>query len=162
MSRLPTSGDTIVEVLIAMAVASLILGASYATANRSFRIARQAQERGEALKLVEGQVEKLKSLAGSSPGSIFRAAGSPAFCIDTSLAVKDLPTAPPTPNPNLALDDFAQYVPPHTLAPGCQTGFYNYSITYDPASNDTFTILARWERIGGGRDELKMLYRLHP
>ena len=54
-------GDTIVEVLIAMAVASSVLGITYATMNRNLLITRGAQERTEAAKLAQGQLEILKS-----------------------------------------------------------------------------------------------------
>ena len=53
------TGDTIIEVLVAMAIVSLTLGSSYAVINRTLANARQAQEHGEALKLLEGQFEQL-------------------------------------------------------------------------------------------------------
>ena len=53
-------GDTIVEVLLAMAVVGLVLGVAYGITNRSVAIGRSAQERSEALKLAETQLELLK------------------------------------------------------------------------------------------------------
>lgn len=53
-------GDTIVEVLLAMAVVGMVLGLAYGITNRSIAIGRSAQERSEALKLAETQVELLK------------------------------------------------------------------------------------------------------
>ncbi len=61
------AGDTIVEVMIAMAVASLVLGGSFTIVNRTLANARQAQEHGEALKLAQGQVESLKGLFKTNP-----------------------------------------------------------------------------------------------
>lgn len=58
---LSQTGDTIVEVLIAMAVLSMVLGGAYVASNRSLAVSQQNQERAEALKLVEGQMEQLKS-----------------------------------------------------------------------------------------------------
>lgn len=56
-------GDTIVEVLIATAIVSLTLTGAYASANRSANATRTAQERGEALKWAETQVEQIKANA---------------------------------------------------------------------------------------------------
>jgi prepilin-type N-terminal cleavage/methylation domain-containing protein len=72
-------GDTIVEVLIAIAVISLVLGGAYVTTNRSLQATRSAQERGNALKLAETQMEQIKGLAATDPTALF-SAPSP-FCI---------------------------------------------------------------------------------
>lgn len=73
-------GDTIVEVMIAMVVLTLILGAAYAISSRALKTARSSQERGEALKIAESQVEniKAKAAAGDDP-SLFSAAN---FCFN--------------------------------------------------------------------------------
>lgn len=60
------SGDTIVEVLVAIVIVATILGGAYATANRSLLATRESQERGEALTLAEGQVEALRGLAATA------------------------------------------------------------------------------------------------
>lgn len=73
ISRSPRSsqrGDTLVEVLIAIAVVSLILGGAYVTTNRSLQATRAAQERAIALKLAESQIERLKAQMSSSTGSV--------------------------------------------------------------------------------------------
>ena len=54
-------GDTMVEVLIAIAVASFVIGIAYALVNRTLDQSQQAQEHSEALKVAEGQLEQLKS-----------------------------------------------------------------------------------------------------
>ncbi|HUC89835.1 MAG TPA: prepilin-type N-terminal cleavage/methylation domain-containing protein [Patescibacteria group bacterium] len=72
-------GDTIVEVLISLAVISLVLGGAYATANTSLQITRSSQERSNATKLAESQIEQLKGLANTNPSALF-SAPSP-FCI---------------------------------------------------------------------------------
>ena len=60
-------GDTIAEVLISVAVLSLILSISYGLANRSTLAVRQSQERSEAQQINNGQLEQLRSyLADSS------------------------------------------------------------------------------------------------
>jgi prepilin-type N-terminal cleavage/methylation domain-containing protein len=53
------SGDTIIEVLIAMAILAVILTGAYATSNRSLITERDAQEHSEALTVAQTQVEDL-------------------------------------------------------------------------------------------------------
>jgi len=152
--RLNSKGDTIVEVMMAIAILAAVLGGAYAAAGRSLRVARQSEERGTALKLAEGQMEKLKALAPDPGSNIF---GSGAFCVNDN--------TPPvrvnlggTPAADVAADNF-------TIYGACQinqNGVYNQSIQYDSGANDLFTILVRWERLGGGRDEVRLLLRLHP
>jgi prepilin-type N-terminal cleavage/methylation domain-containing protein len=64
-------GDTMVEVLIAIAVVTLILGGAYVTTNRSLQATRAAQERSIALKLAESQIERLKNKATTEPSAVF-------------------------------------------------------------------------------------------
>ena len=56
-------GDTIVEVMIVLAILGLAIGIAYSTANRSLLNARQAQENARATEIAQGQVEALVSLA---------------------------------------------------------------------------------------------------
>lgn len=78
-------GDTMVEVLIAIAVVSLVLGGAYVTTNNSLQSARAAQERSIALKLAESQIEQIKGIAGDPTRSdlIFDGSAPNPFCIST-------------------------------------------------------------------------------
>src|SRR5580765_5314521 len=62
-----TRGDTIVEVLIAMTIIAAVLGGAYSIASRSSKSGIEARERVQTLKLVEGQVENLKSQRYADP-----------------------------------------------------------------------------------------------
>jgi len=53
------NGDTLIEVMIALAIIGSVIAISYATASRALRTGRAAQERTEAVKFVESQVESL-------------------------------------------------------------------------------------------------------
>lgn len=77
-------GDTIVEVLIAIAVVSLVLAAAFTSTRRSASATRTAQEHGEALKLAESQVEQIK--VASEKGEVL----PNSFCFDGGVA-KPLP-----------------------------------------------------------------------
>lgn len=56
-------GDTIIEVMIAVGIVSLVLTAAYAVTNRSVQSSQQAQEQSYGQKLVEQQVELLRAAA---------------------------------------------------------------------------------------------------
>jgi prepilin-type N-terminal cleavage/methylation domain-containing protein len=60
MRVLGKRGDTIIEVLIAIAVVGSIMTGAYAVATRSLNGVRVSQERGEALKIAESQIEIIK------------------------------------------------------------------------------------------------------
>ena len=70
-------GDTIVEVLIAVAIISLVLTAAYALTNRNVRSIQETQEQAYAQKIVQQQVELLRA-ASTKPTTdgCFSAAGT--------------------------------------------------------------------------------------
>jgi type II secretory pathway pseudopilin PulG len=137
------SGDTIVEVLIATAIIGLVMTVSYATAQRSVLVGRRAQERVEGLKVAESQVEILKSLAPLASPNIF-----------------DASAASPT-NPTFCV------TPTSIINGGCAEGpgnRYNKSITRTDmavTNESTFTVRVFWDRIGGGQDDVTLVYRIH-
>ncbi len=55
------AGDTIVEVLIATAVAGLVLASSYAVANRNSITIQDIQEHNQALQYDQSQIELLRA-----------------------------------------------------------------------------------------------------
>jgi Tfp pilus assembly protein PilV len=141
------TGDTIVEVLIAVAVMGLSIGLAYGISNRSLKSARQTQERLEALKLVEGQVEQLKALSYSTDNKGIFSENS-AFCINngdkvvsTDLILGDLDSDPLT-----------------KYNSDCIKGLYHIAVK---RNSNEFTIVARWFGINGlNAEEVKSRYRL--
>ncbi len=81
MQRLGDVGDTIVEVLIVIAVVGLILAGAFVSSNRSTQVTRTAQERGEALKVAETQLERIKIAKATGAPTL---ATSGTFCFDIS------------------------------------------------------------------------------
>ena len=72
------SGDTIVEVLITIAVISLILVTAYAVTNRNTRRIQDTQERNQALQLAQQQVEFLRVKGPLTGGNTcFDSSGNP-------------------------------------------------------------------------------------
>jgi len=135
MRYLGNKGDTIVEVLIALVVVSTVMAGAFVSSNRSLINSRQAQERGEALKYVEGQLEQLKNNANQALMQ------TTPFCFasDRSLTT-DLTRC----------------------KPGSIPGGYKLSISHDN-TNNVFTVQAVWDNAAGtGTDQLKILYRINP
>lgn len=141
-------GDTIVEVLIAIAVVSLILGGAYVTTNRSLLATRAAEERGNALKLAESQVEQLKGLAKTDPDAIFGGGTPMPFCVSATTGAL------------IAADNNDCKV----NAAGAHDGIepiFNLSISRGSDGN-TFTVTNRWASVRGDTDDqVRLIYRIY-
>lgn len=125
-------GDTLIEVLLAISIVGLILVASYALANRSTQAIRQAQERSEALKNAESQVESLITFLNSG-----QATPTGAFCLNGTTPVAGGCSFGPD-------------------------GRYGLSISTEPSNPNTYNITVRWDRVtGGGQDELTLRHRIY-
>ncbi len=146
LSRNRQRGDTLVEVLIAIAVVSLILGGAYVTTNRSLQATRAAQERAIALKLAESQIERLKGQMSvpSSAAAVMGMTGD--FCISYV-------TTGPVTLPNNACD---------LSTDGTYTGaepIFHISIK---RTNFDFVLTETWYNVGGkNTDKLQLRYRLY-
>lgn len=139
-------GDTIIEVLIVIAVISLVLAGAYVTTNRSLLATRAAQERGNALKLAETQIEEIKGLASTNPTVLFGSATSSPFCIAKS-----------TSQPVAATDD------------ACFVGLSGDPTDDDPRFsisitriNYYFVLTETWTNVSGRVvDRLELRYRVY-
>lgn len=134
------SGDTIVEVMLVLAVLGLAISLSYATANKSLKATRAAQENAQATALLQSQVELLRYLApngtANAATNIFQAGP---YCIDTTAYT--IVTVPAS-----CLFD----------------NLYQVDITYSGAATDTFTLHAGWPDVSGqGTDAVTLSYRTH-
>ncbi|HTE57553.1 MAG TPA: hypothetical protein VK694_02325 [Verrucomicrobiae bacterium] len=144
VKRLGSRGDTIVEVLLAIAVATAVLGGAYASSKNSLAGTRRSQERGEALKLLGGQLERLKEGAKDTSGiNIFT--GTNPFCIVT--------VATPTVRQDLVA----------STNPACRQGVGGrYALSLNRTAPNTFMATAVWDRVGGGgSDQIQMVYRVY-
>ena len=74
-------GDTIIEVFLAMAIIGLSLGIAYSLSSQATRTGRQAQERTEALKLAESQLEILKGNLNSGLVTPAEYEDTDAYCV---------------------------------------------------------------------------------
>lgn len=148
-----SAGDTIVEVMIATAVIAAVLGGSYAIASRALRSGRIAQERIEALKLAEGQVERLK-FESKVNGGFDATYRSSDYCLSADASGNTVKNHPNNPGSGL-------------YHASCVSSFYKINISYVIVDHSvpnkflgTYSITVIWDRIGGGREELIINYQL--
>lgn len=145
-------GDTIVEVMIVLAVLGLAIGISYATANRSLQNTRQAQENSQASELLQSQVEQLRV---STDTSIYTNPSTTTFCMIGGTVTPIDGTHPckfnQTGSACTAADPFCYSV----VISRCDTAS-------DPCSAPgTFTATATWPDVtGSGNDTVTTDYRM--
>lgn len=145
--KLGSKGDTIIEVLLSIAVMSMVLSASYGLANRSSQSNRQSQERAEAQKIGEEQLELLRGYISedtqwnNATDVCFRADDPATTTVDETGQITD------------------QTSDCQGRGPG---GRYNVKITAagDPAAGYVYTIDTNWENTKGGTDQLAFSYKL--
>lgn len=143
MMKLINRGDTIVEVLISIAIVSVVLTGAFVSARRSLATSQRSQERGEATKLVEDQMERLKSVAYSTNEGegIFAPALSQPFCLN---ATSELRTGG-----DCVMGPLSRYTAQITRGSG--------------ADINTFTVGIVWDKLGGGQQErISAVYRVYP
>jgi len=142
------AGDTIIEVLIAVAVVTSVLGIVYSTMNRNLTTIRRNQEQTEASKMAQSQIEYLKGLYSVSPDKITNEANN-GFCIN-GVTVVSIPTKP---SGTLNGDDLTDYST-------CVSNFLRYVIKRNNTDTKLYSVTVRYDAFNGGRSEVKMYYRI--
>lgn len=145
-------GDTIIEVLIAVAVVSSVLAITYSIMNLNLQLMRNNQERTEASKIAQGQLEQLKNAweNTSDPSNFQDSSTATAFCMSPDITqVTGMNVA----HIDIYQDNFMAY-PPECI----KNTFYHTSIKYN--DSDGYTVRVRWDGLTGDRNEVLMGYRL--
>jgi Tfp pilus assembly protein PilV len=139
-------GDTIVEVLIAMAVLALIITGADVAVNRTAKSALDVQEHAQALKLVESQAEALRNYNGSASFD----------CFSYNPITKTLtPATAITPLPSPCTFDGDGSEATTTSVPA-----YTVTITPGSVTPITYTIAATWPNVfGPGVASVSLEYR---
>ncbi len=145
LQRLRERGDTLVEVMIAIAVISSMLGGAYVVTNKSLTASRDAQERGNALKLSEGQIERINAVLATNPNSIFGPGAVSPFCITNASTV-------------VAASNAACQVDASGAAT-TNVPQYQLSIT---RSGNTFNLVTTWINVRGGNNRVDLSYKAYP
>lgn len=160
---LDVSGDTIVEVMVVLAVLGLAIGISFATANRSLLDTSQAEENSQATAYAQSEVEDLRYLAPTSSSTnsgqnpttnIFNPSG--AFCIVTPTAVAPIITATAN-NCRFGTTPYVVviYNCDHYIGAASDCNTINQT-------SDTFVVQATWpDLLGEGTDSATLSYRVH-
>lgn len=145
--RLGQTGDTIAEVLIAIAVVSLVLVAAFAVVSRTAKNTRQTQEHSEALKYLEGQTEQLKARATTDATTLFAYTASQTFCFNASGTLSDIAGS--------ADSDYD--------TAGCTFGDPpRYHLGVRQSTPNTFTATASWDGPLGTKDQVTIVYKAYP
>lgn len=130
MLQFQQAGDTIIEVLVAIAIVAFMLTSAYALSLRSTVSTQDAQERGQGLKLVETQIELLRNAGTISGGNCFDTTGTPTnSCTFTPNGTGTSPT--------------------YTVAVAANTN----------GCTGSYSVQAVWDGIGGGVSNVSMCYR---
>ncbi|HLZ15352.1 MAG TPA: hypothetical protein VKQ34_05200 [Candidatus Saccharimonadales bacterium] len=144
-------GDTIVEVLISVAVVSLILGGAYVVSNTSLQQTEAAQERGNALKLGESQIEQLKGVIATNPQAVFGPGAPASFCIASTTTVVDTTG----PSSNLCSVDVSGIPTP----PANRKPIFTLAIR---RTGQLFALKETWTDVDGRTtDNLQLTYRAY-
>lgn len=129
------AGDTIVEVLIAIAVIGSVLGTAYALVNNAVQTSQQSQEHSRALAIAESQIERIKvndAARNADQGREFCViTGSPEYNLD-----------------NCKFDD------------GSALQRYETKVTKDASSN--FTVDVTWDGPKGRTESVSLIYKAFP
>jgi type II secretory pathway pseudopilin PulG len=169
-------GDTIVEVLIAMAVASFVIGGAYVVVNKTLGNSQRAQEHSEALKFAEAQVEQLKQTTDRE--LIYPAGVAP--------VIPPAPSpAPPSQEVFCFTQDRADGVAPKVVFTGASTvpaaesaypdackgvgiaSLYRIAVQFDShvaadSYDDVYTVYVRWPGPNGTDQEVSLVYKTVP
>jgi hypothetical protein len=132
--RLFQRGDTLVEVLLAITIVSMVLGGAFALTRQSATTTQRAQERSEAINLAQQQTELLR--AGVVQGKDYSPVATGGFCINPATLDHF---------PNLADCRFG-------ISDGAQRR-YEVIIRGVVDGEDLYEIRVTWDRLGGGEQE---------
>jgi len=146
-------GDTIVEVLIAVAIAGSVLGITLATMNRNLRVSQATEEHSQGTRYAMSQLEALKKYTddGNSLG------GRRNFCFNEANEIQTLPDTALTNDLDADPMNNATY---NAAGVDCTQGTnLNYRIGIKNQAGRKVTVYVRWEKLGGGRDQALMTYK---
>lgn len=144
IKKITQRGDTIIEVLLAMTVIGLTLGISYGIANRAVLTGQLAQERTEALKLAESQIEIMKAniSSGAISQSDYEDVTRP-YCV--SVVTPKQPT----------IDGVGDPIPGV-----CESSFYNYYILYSNTGATSYRVTVEWDTPSSvEKSKVEVVYR---
>lgn len=154
LKSLNQSGDTIVEVLIAIAVLTSVIGGAYSIMSLNMAKLRDNQERTEASKIAQSQIEALIGISKTDT-SILPSGTSP-FCIEYSAPLSINSVGAGSPAADMEADDLDSNYADCTDT----TGIYKYAVQRLATPNDSYRVYVRWDSLGGGRSQVIYTHKL--
>lgn len=145
MGKLSSSrGDTLIEVMLAIAILSSVLAGSYSITRRALRISQASQDRIYGLKLLEGQIEMMRQYreidsSGWAKGISDIVSSGGAYCFHP----EDLLFDPETLQPSTA--DCSSFGPTEDIS--------RYTIrntTENLAGANIYVFRVQWPALNGG------------
>jgi prepilin-type N-terminal cleavage/methylation domain-containing protein len=142
-------GDTIIEVLISLAVVSLVLASAYAITTRNVSTNQDTQEHNQAQQIVQKQLEELRAISVNGAVSSFQSQG----CIVKNVSTGLLGF---TSNLGGGCTFDADATTAHCTAEPC----YQVAITQLDAANNPslFEITATWTSLQGTTSSVALDY----
>lgn len=162
IKRLSQRGDTIMEVMICVAVVGLILTSAFILSNSSQSYQRGAQERNEAVAIAQSQLEKLRNYADTHVLPTATATSNKAFCVVDQSTYTTFTANPAT----AAANDTNLATYPTECKDINSAGQFRYAIwppgTFPGAASNKYTVTMRWvSPTGDGIDHLDMYYEIY-
>lgn len=143
-NRRRESGDTIVEVLIAIAVISVVMVGAYALSGRSTSTVQDTQERSQAQQYLQSQVEMFRAYLAK--GNAAPTGTAVPMCVKNSMTlINDVEHDSATANCNPT-----------------STGGAVYKMEFERVDDSslTYRFTIRWDAMGGGVSQLSHVYRV--
>jgi Tfp pilus assembly protein PilV len=170
IKKLNHSGDTIIEVILAVTVACFVLTAAVVSTDSNLNIERQSENRSIAVQIVESQVESLDAYYNSSNRQSFInylvATDGATFCMNPSGPVT-VPSVAPSTNTSCTFSLSDQYLATPAEIAAAGGIVFTTTISFDSsyASTDGLyqaTVAAAWTQTGLGHpDNVTVNYRLN-
>lgn len=145
------SGDTIVEVLISVAICGFVLGGSYYVINHQLAQIENQQEHNQATKLVESQIEDLRAYTG--PADLSQVGCFTISSGDSSIDAVLRSDQPQGVYKCIVKND-------GTIAAANSEPAFTLSL--DPITQGasiTYSVSANWVSVGGGNSEVNAVFR---
>lgn len=143
-------GDTIVEVLVSIAVIGAVLSGAYVVVSSNTKNNQSAQERSTAVKLAESQLELLRSYVATPPGTLPLGG----FCLEDGASVSKHTISSSLPAPSNTVPGYP---------PQCQIDS-RYMIGIQTGAGDaelrSYTIFVTWDSLSGGRSQVSIAYKV--
>lgn len=143
------TGDTIVEVMIAIVMIGGVLGATFAIANRSQKTTQANHERYQAQLLANQQAEWLKARSNTARTELTTLDLAKKYCAKNTTTIDEITTA----KPDICKFNDLYYI---TIMPEQNPKYINGDESIK--ETNTFYIKVEWDGLTGGKDKVELVY----